>query len=66
MRMITPDHEEQIDRLLLEHFSDRGKGWAWLDKNFDGVREILWCELPQLFCSLSHSPGQAHAALRLK
>ena len=42
-RMITPDHEEQIERLLVEYFGDRGKGWAWLEKNFDAVcpRDLL-------------------------
>ncbi len=34
-RMIAPGHEEQIERLLREHFGDLESGLAWLEKNFD-------------------------------
>ena len=37
-RMIAQDHEEQIDRLLVEHFGDPDAGSAWLEKNFDAKR----------------------------
>lgn len=34
-RMIAPDHEEQIERLLGVYFPDKAAGLAWLEKNFD-------------------------------
>ena len=34
-RMIAPDHEEQIMRLLGEYFDSEIAGLAWLEKNFD-------------------------------
>ncbi len=37
-RMIAPDHEEQIERLLREHFGDLDAGLVWLEKNFDAKR----------------------------
>ncbi len=37
-RMIAPDHEEQIERLLREHFGDVATGLAWLEKDFDAKR----------------------------
>ena len=37
-RMIAPDHEEQIERLLLVYFDDLDAGSAWLEKNFDAKR----------------------------
>jgi len=42
-RMITPDHEEQITRLLGEYFSDQAAGLAWLRKDFDAntPRDLL-------------------------
>lgn len=35
IRMIAPDHEEQIERLLREYFGDLDAGLAWLAKDFD-------------------------------
>lgn len=42
-RMIAPDHEEHIARLLRLHFGDEAAGSAWLAKNFDArtPRELL-------------------------
>jgi hypothetical protein len=42
-RMITPDHEEQITRLLGEYFTDLAAGLAWLRKDFDAKcpRDLL-------------------------
>ncbi len=42
-RMIAPDHEEQITRLLREHFGNMAVGVAWLQKNFDAEqpRDLL-------------------------
>ncbi|MCH7591460.1 MAG: HNH endonuclease [Planctomycetes bacterium] len=41
--MIAPDHEEQIERLLREHFGDLATGLAWLEKDFDAQspRDLL-------------------------
>ena len=33
-RMIAPDHEEQITRLLGECFADPAAGLAWLERDF--------------------------------
>ena len=42
-RMITPDHEEQIERTLCEHFGDLPTGLAWLARDFDAKqpRDLL-------------------------
>ncbi len=42
-RMIAPDHVEQIDRMLREHFGDMEAGHAWLKKDFDAEtpRDLL-------------------------
>jgi len=42
-RMIAPDHEEQVYRLLREHFGSEADGLAWLKKNFeaDCPRDLL-------------------------
>lgn len=37
-RMIAPDHEEQIARLMGEYFNDEAAGLAWLKKDFDADR----------------------------
>ncbi len=41
--MITPDHEEQMTRLLGEYFADPAAGLAWLRKDFDAntPRDLL-------------------------
>ena len=36
--MIAPDHEEQIERLLLVYFGNFDAGLAWLQKHFDAKR----------------------------
>ncbi len=42
-RMIAPDHEEQIVRLLRVYFDDEAAGLAWLKKDFDAdtPRDLL-------------------------
>lgn len=35
VRMISPDHEEQIERLITEYFGNAEAGVAWLRKDFD-------------------------------
>ncbi len=33
-RMIAPDHEEHIERWLIEYFGNLASGLAWLEKDF--------------------------------
>jgi len=45
-RMITPEHIEQIERLLKEAFANRDAGMAWLSKDFkvDQIRGLATAE----------------------